>query len=208
MRLRIDTPAQTVVGGECSTVVKVQRQTATGIDYTGPAIAVQMSGDGFSFFDDPACANPASVLWISTGTHTNDLYFRNDRTGARTLSLSATGYSGTSQEETILAPPAPSCFAAQRLFSDGFDEQSLQAWTGQTYSVYDPFNGQCHTSDIVADATRGGVMRSVVSCSLPDSHRAYGGVQFNGDDVLGEYTNAGQGIDAPYGLINTFFGHG
>jgi hypothetical protein len=36
-------------------------------------------------------------------------------------------------------------------------------------------------------------------------HRGYGGIQFNGDHVSPEYTNSGSGINAPYGVVNTFY---
>jgi hypothetical protein len=35
-------------------------------------------------------------------------------------------------------------------------------------------------------------------------HRGYGGVQFDGDTPVPAYTNQGTGIDAPFGVVNTY----
>ena len=38
-----------------------------------------------------------------------------------------------------------------------------------------------------------------------ESHRGYGGLQFDHDSLVPAYTNQGTGIDAPNGVVNTYW---
>jgi hypothetical protein len=49
--------------------------------------------------------------------------------------------------------------------------------------------------------------KSTITCSYTESHRGYGGIQFSGDTPLPAYTNSGVGIDAPFGVVNTYWSY-
>lgn len=97
------------------------------------------------------------------------------------------------------------CFDAKRLWFDDFETGDYSRWTSQTYGN-DWNNGLCHQNGF---STAHAVSpthshRSEITCSINQSHRGYGGVQFTGDAVVPAYTNKGAGIEAPYGVVNIY----
>ncbi len=103
------------------------------------------------------------------------------------------------------AAAAGQCVNAQRLFFDDFESGSYDAWTSNTYVIKD--TGGCHESRFSDEQAVSGKQshRTSVDCASDQSHRVYGGVQFNGDEPVETYTNSGVGIDAPGGVVTTFW---
>jgi hypothetical protein len=98
------------------------------------------------------------------------------------------------------------CFDAKRLWFDDFETGDYSRWTSQSYDK--GFNGGlCHdngfsTTQAVSPTHS---HRSEITCAISQSHRGYGGLQFSGDSVVKAYTNTGTGIDAPHGVVNTYY---
>lgn len=99
-----------------------------------------------------------------------------------------------------------SCFDATRLWFEDFETGDYTRWTSSDYGN-DWKNGFCHAN---AFSTEHAVSpthshRSEITCASDESHRGYGGLQFDGDSVLPAYTNQGSGIEAPHGVVNTYW---
>lgn len=96
------------------------------------------------------------------------------------------------------------CFDATRLWFDDFELGNYSRWTGQSYG--NDWGDQCQNNAISSDTAVSPTHsnRSEIVCpSSSDTHRGYGGVQFDGDTPLANFTNVGTGIDAPFGIVNT-----
>ena len=111
-------------------------------------------------------------------------------TGGATGSGGATSTGGTS-----------GCRAAHQLWFDDFETGDYRRWTGNTYA--NDFGNSCQNT---AFSTEQAVSpthseRSDVVCTYSESQRGYGILQFSGDSVLPNFTNAGTGIDAPNGIV-------
>jgi hypothetical protein len=98
------------------------------------------------------------------------------------------------------------CFDARRLWFEDFETGDYARWTGQDYG--DNWkNGFCHSNDFSNTQAHSPTNshRSEITCVSDESHRGYGGLQFDGDMPLGGYTNQGTGIQAQYGVVNTYW---
>ncbi|MEC7519296.1 MAG: hypothetical protein VYE22_05485 [Myxococcota bacterium] len=103
-------------------------------------------------------------------------------------------------------PPTGECVQARQLWSDGFESGDYAMWTGRDYGT--GWGTDCQQTGVTTEQARSGrfANRSVIQCrSHTDVHRGYGGVQFSGDSPLPNYTNTGEGIQAPNGVVNTFW---
>lgn len=105
-------------------------------------------------------------------------------------------------------PPGP-CFDATRLWFEDFETGDYSRWTSMTYdAAWD--GGNCHGNGFSTDESVSPTRshRSEITCRSRESvHRGYGGLQFDGDSVVGAYTNRGAGIVAPNGVVTTFWTH-
>lgn len=99
------------------------------------------------------------------------------------------------------------CVAATLLWSEDFETLDYSRWTSMTYDA--EFNGGlCHDNGFsdLQSVSPGHSHRSEVTCASDmDVHRGYGGLQFDGDTVAPAYTNTGEGLEAPFGVVNTFW---
>jgi hypothetical protein len=132
--------------------------------------------------------------------------------GARSIDAGARAVdSGAPREVDSGAPRLPDagpieCVRAHRLWADGFETGDYQNWSGGGYGG--GWGDSCDDNGLTTSDVHSGTYanRSVITCaSQTDVHRGYGGVQFSGDSPMRNYTNSGVGIDAPYGLVNTFW---
>jgi hypothetical protein len=100
---------------------------------------------------------------------------------------------------------AGACVQARLLWSDDFETGDYSRWTSMTYGG--DWGDGCQSNGFSMDRAVSGTRshRSEIVCPYSESHRGYGGVQFDGDAVVPAYTNMGTGIDAPYGVVNTYF---
>jgi len=99
------------------------------------------------------------------------------------------------------------CASATRLWHEDFETGDYSRWTSNTYG--NAWGNDCQSNAVATERAVSGTrsQRSEITCAYTaeeNVHRGYGGLQFNGDDVLPGYTNTGEGIDAPYGVVNTF----
>jgi hypothetical protein len=107
------------------------------------------------------------------------------------------------------APPANpgDCFDAELLWSDDFESGDYRNWGSQTYGASwgDGCQNNAITTETAVSGTR--AQRSEITCAYTADtvHRGYGGVQFSGDQPVPAFTNQGAGVDAPNGLVNTFW---
>jgi hypothetical protein len=113
---------------------------------------------------------------------------------------------GAAHAQEAEEAPAPQCVQAKQLWSDDFETGDLSHWTSNSY-VSTLHRGGCHRSDFSTDRINGGDRAHVTSigCAARANHRVYGGLQFSGDEVLPRFTNTGTGIDAPNGIVVTFW---
>jgi hypothetical protein len=97
------------------------------------------------------------------------------------------------------------CFKAKQLWNEDFETGDYSRWTSHTYDK-DWKNGLCHDNGFSTEQAQSPTHshRSVITCADSESHRGYGGLQFSGDTRVDAYTNQGTGIDAPYGVVNTY----
>ena len=101
---------------------------------------------------------------------------------------------------------ADACVNATRLWFEDFEAGDYSRWTGGSYCDGCPFT--CAATALSTAQAHGPAhsQRSEVTCSTGITpHNANGGLQFNGDAVLPTYTNTGAGIDAPNGLVITWW---
>jgi hypothetical protein len=100
------------------------------------------------------------------------------------------------------------CFDATRLWFEDFETGDYSRWTSKTYGK-DWNNGFCHDNGFSTTQSKSPTYshRSEISCVSTESHRGYGGLQFDGDNLVPAYTNKGSGIDAPYGVVNTYWSY-
>lgn len=122
--------------------------------------------------------------------------------GQRTDAGSAPRDAGTTP---IDAGPTGSCQQATLLWSDDFETGDFSRWTGNNY---DGDSSACNTAAISTEqsVSSNRSAKGCITCAKSTSHRPYGGVQFSGDTVLENFTNSGEGILAPHGVVNTFWG--
>ncbi|MEZ4366205.1 MAG: hypothetical protein R2939_07935 [Kofleriaceae bacterium] len=96
------------------------------------------------------------------------------------------------------------CVDATLLWSEDWETGDYRRWTSMTYDA--GWGDACDDNALTTERAHGGTRahRSEITCAIDESHRGYGGLQFDGDAVVPAYTNTGAGIDAPGGLVNTF----
>jgi hypothetical protein len=107
---------------------------------------------------------------------------------------------------TTAPPPTSTCIRARRLWYEDFETGNYDRWTGRTY--FDSWGNGCQNNgfDYTNPRSGRGSHRSDIVCRSSDSvHRGYGGVQFGGETVMSGFTNSGVGVDAPYGVVNTYW---
>jgi hypothetical protein len=97
-----------------------------------------------------------------------------------------------------------SCVRAKRLWFEDWETGDYSRWTQQSYDGN--WGNECQSNGLSTAQAQSPTHshRSEITCAYSESHRGYGGLQFDGDTVRTAYTNSGQGIDAPYGVVNTF----
>jgi hypothetical protein len=100
------------------------------------------------------------------------------------------------------------CIRATNLWSEDFETGDYSRWTGRSYQ--NSWGDGCQNTAATTVHPHGGsrAQRSDIVCasSSPDGvHRGYGGLQFSGSTVLPEYTNMGTGLDAPNGIVTSFW---
>jgi hypothetical protein len=99
------------------------------------------------------------------------------------------------------------CVTATRLWFDDFETGDYSRWTSNDYGT--GWGNDCQSNGFSTDhaVSPTHANRSEIVCPYTidgNVHRGYGGVQFDGDNVVPAYTNTGTGTDAPFGLVNTF----
>jgi hypothetical protein len=99
--------------------------------------------------------------------------------------------------------PQFGCVPATKLWCDNFELANYSRWTGG-YSSW----SSCATTGFALDQWVSSLrsQRSQVACTAADSHRGYGGLRFNGNQMLSSFTiSSPGGIDAPNGVVVTFW---
>lgn len=98
--------------------------------------------------------------------------------------------------------PSQGCLLATPLWCENFELQNYSRWTGD---YTEPTS--CEVNGFSTERARAGLRshKSQVVCSSSDSHRGYGGLRFQGDTVLQNYTSSTGGIDAPNGVVVTLW---
>jgi hypothetical protein len=123
-------------------------------------------------------------------------------TGGTTGSGGKAGTGGaTGSGGAISTGGTSGCHAAHQLWFDDFETGDYRRWTGNTYG--NDFGDSCQNTAVSTEQAVSPTHseRSDVVCTYSDSQRGYGILQFSGDSVLANFTNAGTGIDAPNGIV-------
>ncbi|HLL02614.1 MAG TPA: putative metal-binding motif-containing protein [Myxococcaceae bacterium] len=107
-RLAFQGTAQTVTAGVCSPQpVRIQSQDVQG-NSAPVAVATAVALDAvpninFKFYSDAACTTEVTSVNIPTQMSTASFYFRGTRSGSVSVAITATGFTGTAQAQTITA---------------------------------------------------------------------------------------------------------
>jgi hypothetical protein len=128
-------------------------------------------------------------------------------TTAGTGGTAGTTAAGTGGTSSVTPPPVTgTCTRARRLWFDDFESGTYARWTSGSY-VSAQNGGGCYSSGISTERARTGTrsQRSSIACTQTNNHRIYGGMQFSGDTPLTRFTNTGTGIDAPNGIVVTYW---
>jgi len=168
-------------------------------DSGGSTDASETSGPSTSATTTTATTTTASTTTATTSTTTAST---TDDTG--TTDVDPTDVDPTEVDTT--GDPGE-CLEATLLWSEDFETGDYSRWTSMTYDG-DWNGGLCHDNGFSSEqsVSPGSSHRSEVTCeSDMDVHRGYGGLQFEGDAVVPAYTNQGEGIEAPFGVVNTFW---
>ncbi|MBN1207713.1 MAG: putative metal-binding motif-containing protein [Myxococcaceae bacterium] len=108
-QLVFQSPPRAATAGACSMAVQVQSQDAQGNPKPAAAATqIQLQADpdvGFLFYSDSMCNTPATNVTLAAGTSTASFYFRGTRAGSVTVAITATGYTGGTQAQTINPGP-------------------------------------------------------------------------------------------------------
>jgi fibronectin-binding autotransporter adhesin len=100
--LVISTTAQSLPVEVCSSVTTVRTKSGAGA-YTNVAsdLTVTLATSGtLTFFSDANCTAPITSIVVASGTSSANFYFMKNAMGAETITLTATAYSLTTQNET------------------------------------------------------------------------------------------------------------
>lgn len=118
----LSTP-RTAVARSCSQVVQFQSQDALGNPAQVTAatqVMLQASATGFKFYSDTGCTNEVASVTLAAGTSTGSFYFKGTQAGPVNVTLTATGFTGSQQTETITAgPPSAMVFTGPATLSAG-----------------------------------------------------------------------------------------
>lgn len=114
-RLIFVTSPQVAVAGECSAVVSIQSRDAQGAEPvpTSSLTTIRLAAspsEGFRFYSDASCATEVSAATLAEGTTNASFYFKGAKSGNVTVTVTAAGFTGSSQAETI-NPGPPSAMA-------------------------------------------------------------------------------------------------
>jgi hypothetical protein len=102
------------------------------------------------------------------------------------------------------------CVRATLLWSEDFETGDYQRWTSNSYD--DDWGNDCQSNGFSTEQAVSGTHshKSTITCAytaMGNVHRGYGGIQFSGDTPLPAHTNQGVGIDAPFGVVNTYWSY-
>ncbi len=174
----------------------------------GGAILVAMLVSGCGEGD---ASEPAGTEGESTGTTFPD--DTSEGTGSGPVSTgtgedasgATTDPTGTDEHGDASTGSAEECFEARLLWFEDFENGNYDRWTSKTYGA--DWGDDCDSNALSQEQAHGGSWsnRSEITCAVGESHRGYGGLQFDGDEVVESYTNTGSGIEAPYGVVNTYW---
>ncbi|HYI02376.1 putative metal-binding motif-containing protein [Hyalangium sp.] len=108
-RLIFASAARTAIAGACSQVVQFQAQDAQGnpapVATTTRVALSAAPPTGFTFYSDAGCTSAVTGLDLTAGTSNGSFYFRGTRAGSVSMSLTASGFTGSLQSATINAGP-------------------------------------------------------------------------------------------------------
>jgi hypothetical protein len=122
-RLVFTSPARNVMAGTCSTV-QFQSQDAQGAAVpvtaaTAVTLAASPATD-FRFYSDPGCTTEVTSANIPAGMSSGSFSFRGTRSGTVAVALTAAGFTGSAQNETINpGPPAVMVFTGPQTLAAG-----------------------------------------------------------------------------------------
>ncbi|MFP2926356.1 PKD domain-containing protein [Pyxidicoccus sp. 3LG] len=104
------TNAQDVVSGACSPAATLQSQDAFGnvqpVTATTTLDLTASSSTGFLFYSAAGCTTPVTSVTMAAGTSSRSFHFRGTRAGTVTLTVSATGLTGATQDTAVSPAPA------------------------------------------------------------------------------------------------------
>ncbi len=101
--LVITTATQSIAEGLCSGAFTIETTTVPGtVVKPSSTVTVNLSGPaGVTFYSDPMCSQTTTTTLIATTATSNTVYFVDTSVSSPTLTVSATGYVGATQTETV-----------------------------------------------------------------------------------------------------------
>lgn len=178
--------------------------TRGGARVLGPwmmLVAIACGDDGSTATGDEPTGATSTTPTPSPTASTAD-----DPTGPPPSTSSTTADDpSTSAADDSSTGPVGECVEARLLWFEDFENGDYDRWTSNNYGA--DWGGPCDYNELSMDHAMSGSWsnRSEITCAIGESHRGYGGLQFDGDDVVEAYTNTGSGIDAEFGVVNTYW---
>jgi hypothetical protein len=122
-RLVFTTPEMTVTAGTCTTVQFQSQNEQGGTVSVTAATAVTLAATpamGFLFYSDAGCTTEVTSANIPAGMSSGSFRFKGTRSGIVAVTLTSTGFTGSSQNETITAgPPTALAFTGPQTLPAG-----------------------------------------------------------------------------------------
>ena len=117
-------PPRTATAAACSQVVQLQSQDAQGnAKPVSAATVISLAATpntGFTFYSDSSCNTVVSSVTLNAGASDASFYFKGTKSGTVTVTVTAPGLTGSSQDETINpGPPAAIVFGPPQTVQAG-----------------------------------------------------------------------------------------
>lgn len=106
-KLVFTTIAQSIFTGNCSGIVGIQTQSASGSPQNVVSnLTVNLATTGtMQFYSDSSCTTNVSAITVTSGSSVSHFYFILTANGTETMTISAAGYSSASQTATSSTNP-------------------------------------------------------------------------------------------------------
>jgi hypothetical protein len=127
---------QSLLTGEPSAQIRVQRQTSSGSAITTGVTSVSLTATAGTFYSDQYCSSAITSIPINSGTSDATVYYKAATSGSPMLTASATNYASASTTFTISSPEETTEMPATTDFDGPRWDEGWNYWTNPPWNVY------------------------------------------------------------------------